>query len=344
MADGRQESRRPTIRDVAAAAGVSTATVSHALNDKGRVDPATRERVLGVARDLQYRPSRIGRALRTQRTGSLAFLVAPFEGVSTQAQMLGLDVFMRQAFAAAQTAFAADHALLLIPRLETPSDAEALGVDGAIICDPFAGDLQVSIFEAAGLPVVTIERPPDRPDIASVAADNGASLVELLDHLAGEGAGSIALVSFEAEIGWDVENRAAYEAWCVRTGREPRIGSARLDALFESAYEVACELLDGADPPDAIIAGAQGFPSGVMRAVKERGLRVPEDVMITSGIDGLEAQVASPPLTAIDVQPELQGRLAAEMLIARVAGEAADGPVTTPHKLRIRASTQRDRP
>ncbi|UJA20320.1 LacI family DNA-binding transcriptional regulator [Thermoleophilia bacterium SCSIO 60948] len=343
-AEAGKGGRRPTIRDVAAAAGVSTATVSHALNAKGRVDPATRARVFEVASELGYRPSRIGRALRTQRTGSLAFLVAPFESAPAQAQMLGLDVFMRQAFSAAQAAFAADHALLLVPRLDDPREVDQLGVDGAIICDPFAGDFQVASFESAGLPVVTIERPPDRPDYPwTVAADNARSFTELLDHLAAQGARSIALVSFEADIGWDVENRTAYRAWCERGGREPRIGRARLDALVESGYEAACSLLDAADPPDAIIASAQGFPSGVMRAINERGLRTPSDVMVASAVDGLEAQSAVPALTAIDVRPELQGRLAAEMLIARVGGQQPRGRITTPHELRVRASTARAR-
>lgn len=103
---GKLRRRRATIRDVAAHAGVSTTTVSHALNGKGRIDPTTRDRVLSAAAEFGYRASRAARALRTRRTHAIAFLVPPFERAPTQTEMLGLDLYMKQASAAAQAAAA----------------------------------------------------------------------------------------------------------------------------------------------------------------------------------------------------------------------------------------------
>src|SRR5438046_10212833 len=93
---------RPTIRDVAKAAGVSVTTVSHALNGKGRVDPNTRARVAQVVRRLGYRANRHARGLRIGRSGSLGLLL-PVSGDARSDETLRLDFDMRLAGAAAAT-------------------------------------------------------------------------------------------------------------------------------------------------------------------------------------------------------------------------------------------------
>ncbi|MGH2804253.1 MAG: LacI family DNA-binding transcriptional regulator, partial [Thermoleophilaceae bacterium] len=181
--------RRVTIQDVAARAGVSPTTVSHALNGKGRIDPATRERVFAAAERLGYRASRTARALRTRRTGAIAFFVPSFERPPTQTQMLTLDIYMNQASAAARAAFARDHSLLLIPPITTAGELDGLGVDGGIVCDPLRDDPVVELFEQLELPVVTIERHPGRPEsVWHVRADNEGDTLRLLEHLAQAGA------------------------------------------------------------------------------------------------------------------------------------------------------------
>ena len=172
----RKTARPATIADVAELAQVSATTVSHALNGKGHIAADTRGRVFAAARQLDYRPSRAARALRTRRTGTLAFLVPAFESVPTMdRRKLSLDVYMTQATAAAHTAFAREHALLLIPPTASERDLAAAGVDGAIVCDPWRDDTLVGVFEGLGLPVVTIERILGRPDHPwYVSADNRA--------------------------------------------------------------------------------------------------------------------------------------------------------------------------
>jgi DNA-binding LacI/PurR family transcriptional regulator len=333
-----------TIRDVAARAGVSTTTVSHALNGKGRIDPATRDRVFDAAAHLGYRASRAARALRMRRTGAIAFVVAAFERerVATQTQMLGLDLYMHQASAAAAAAFERDHALLLIPPIDAGGELNGLGIDGAIVCDPLRDDPLVTAFEALDVPVVTIERDLARPRSPwYVRADNEADTLELLDHLQAAGARRVAMLSVDAEIAWSHETASAYRRWCAHRGQPPVIVPASPHRLENSAYEMACALLDGPDPPDAIFASAERFSTGVIRAARERGLRIPADLMVATGIDSWEAREATPPVTAVDVQPALQGAAAAELLIARIAGETPDAPRITPSTLRVRASTDR---
>ena len=339
----RSAKTRPvTIRDVAARAGVSTTTVSHALNGKGRIDPATRDRVFAAAQQLGYRASRAARALRTRRTGAIAFVVPAFERAPTQTEMLTLDLYMHQASAAARTAFARDHSLLLIPRITTANELNGLGVDGGIFCDPLRGDPLVSLFEELDLPVVTIERDLGRPRSPwHVRADNEADTLRLLEHLAAAGARRVAMLSVDADISWARENTGAYHAWCAERGQEPVVLPTSPHQLENSAHEMASRLLDGRNPPDAVFASAERFATGVIRAARERGLRIPEDLMVATGIDGWEAREAAPPVTAIDVQPSVQGAAAADLLIARLAGEEPQAPRITPSKLHVRASTDR---
>lgn len=336
--------RRATIRDVAREAGVSSTTVSHALNNKGRIDPATRDRVFAAAAELGYRPNRMARALRTSRNGAIAFVVPPFERAPTQTEMLLTHIYMSQASSAASAAFSRDHSLVLIPPVTTGGDLGSLGVDGGIVCDPLRTDPQVKLFEDLGIPIVTIERDPGRPgDPWHVRADNERDTRLLLDHFAEAGAERVAMISLDADIAWTEENTGAYKAWCAERGHEPYLLAATPHHLENNAYERACEMLDSSEPPDAIFAAAERFASGVIRAAREREIRIPEDLMVASGIDGWEAREAVPPVTAIDVRPAAQGAAAAELLIARIEGEPIDIPQITGSELHLRASTARGR-
>jgi DNA-binding LacI/PurR family transcriptional regulator len=332
-----------TINDVAALARVSPTTVSNALNGKGRVGTATRERVLAAATQIGYRPSRAARALRTRRNGTLGFLVPVFHPEpSLERRLLSLDVYMTQATAAAHTAFASDHAVLLIPPTATAPDLHALGVDGGIVCDPLENDLLVGLFDDLGLPVVTIERDLGRPgDPWYVCADNRASTRELLDHLAASGAKRIAFLTVEYRIGWAVESLEAYRGWCSERGLEPLVVPTNPHLAGEDAYAKASRLLDGPDRPDAIVATDERYPSGVIRAARERGIEIPGELLVATGIDSHEAREAAPAVTAIDIRPARQGALAAEMLIARLEEEETEAPRVIPARLKLRASTSR---
>ena len=146
------------------------------------------------------------------------------------------------------------------------------------------------------------------------------------------------MLSVDAEIAWANENTSAYRRWCAGLGHEPLVLPASPDRLENSAYEMTCALLDGSDPPDAIFASAERFSTGVLRAARERGLRIPADLMVATGIDSWEAREASPPVTAVDVQPA-SGCRRGRAPDREILGESPDAPVITPSRLHVRAST-----
>jgi DNA-binding LacI/PurR family transcriptional regulator len=323
--------RRPTIRDVASAVGVSVTTVSHALNDKGRVEASTRERVRSTADRLGYRPDRPARRLRSGRNGTLALLLPSVERDVAADDLGALDYYLDLAGAATRAAFAAGHPVVLTPPLGTADDLHDLGVDGGIVCDPVRSDQRVAFFDALGLPVVTIERDPGRPERPWVVrADNEGNMRALLDHLAAAGAERIALLVASGGWGWAEETAAAYAAWCADHGRDPLIEEAR------SGHEAASRLLEHARP-DAIVSLTERHTNGVLRAATERGLRIPEDLRVAAAVDSHQARDAG--VTAIDLRPHAQGEAAIALVLERLNGERREQPLITAAELHVRGST-----
>jgi DNA-binding LacI/PurR family transcriptional regulator len=330
---------RPTIYDVAAAAGVSVTTVSHVLNDKGRVDPATRNRVAQVAQRLGYRANRHARGLRSGRSHALALLL-PVGDDSLSDEALRLDFYMRLAATAAATAFTQDYALLLLPPKIVADGARDFMIDGGIVVDPSPDDPWVSLLHGRGLPVVTIERDLGRPDDPwYVASDAGESARHMLDHLAACGAERVALLVPTPRWGWASETLVAYRAWVAEHGLEPWVVPVAMAPGERSADEVTRRLLAGDRPPDAVFAVAARFVSGVLRAAKASGRKVPEDLLIAAGVDSAQSREGDPPVTALDLHPERQAEAAVGMLLARLNGEPVEAPCHIPATLRIRAST-----
>jgi DNA-binding LacI/PurR family transcriptional regulator len=323
--------RRPTIRDVASAVGVSVTTVSHALNDKGRVEASTRERVRSTADRLGYRPDRTARRLRSGRNGTLALLLPSVERDVAADDLGALDYYLDLAGAATRAAFAAGHPVVLTPPLGTADDLHDLGVDGGIVCDPVRSDQRVAFFDALGLPVVTIERDPGRPERPWVVrADNEGNMRALLDHLAAAGAERIALLVASGGWGWAEETAAAYAAWCADHGRDPLIEEAR------SGHEAASRLLEHARP-DAIVSLTERHTNGVLRAATERGLRIPEDLRVAAAVDSHQARDAG--VTAIDLRPHAQGEAAIALVLERLNGERREQPLITAAEQHVRGST-----
>jgi DNA-binding LacI/PurR family transcriptional regulator len=326
-------SRRVTIADVAHSAGVSPTTVSHALNGKGIVRPATRARVLRTAQRLGYLPNSAARSLRSGRTATLG-LMLPAEELS------GIEYYLELASAAAQSAFASDHGLLLLPPLASAEELRRFAVDGGIVSDPVTEDPRLAAFEELGLPAVAVDRDLGRPDDPWwVAADNRGNTRAALDHLEAAGARRVAFITGDVSWSWLDDSVRAYRQWARERGVKPRVVTARKAMLERGAAAAAGRLLDGGNPPDAIFTPPDRFAIGVLRAARERGLRVPDDLLIVAGVDSSQARLASPPITAIDLRPGATGRAAVAMLLARIEGTEVEAPYIVPAELRVRRST-----
>jgi DNA-binding LacI/PurR family transcriptional regulator len=330
---------RLTIQDVAAAAGVSVTTVSHVLNDKGRVDPATRVRVAQVAQSLGYRANRHARGLRSGRSDALALLL-PVGDDSRSDEALQLDFYMRLASTAAATAFTQEYALLLLPPRIVADGLRGFMIDGGIVVDPAPEDPWVGLLLKRNLPVVTVERDLGRPDDPwYVASDAASSTGQILDHLAACGAKRIAMLVPSSRWGWASETLVAYQAWVAEHGVDSWVVPVAMAPGARNAEEVTRRLLAGHQPPDAVFAVAARFVPGVLRAAKASGRQVPGDLLIAAGVDSAQARESDPPITALDLHPERQAEAAVEILLARLNHEPVEVPRHIPATLRVRAST-----
>lgn len=335
-------SPRVTISDVARHAGVSVTTVSHALNGRGQVDPATRRKVEETARTLGYRPNRHAQRLRTGGSSMIALMSSMPFAVAGGPSRLGF--LMEVAAVAASSALERGMAMVLVPPLESgQSPLDILDVDGALIIEPSADDSQLADLTARSLPVVSIGRPGGDGYGAVPYVDllSGPTVHMLLAHLRARGARQIALVLGAAQRTSYAQAELAYRQVVDASGMAHI--ALRLDeARGEAGGRDAARLLLAAHPQiDAFLVLVDVFAVGVAQHLQQAGLRVPEDVMIATRYDGIRARTCEPPLTAVNLHLDQVARLAIDLLFERLRGNVDRQTVQSPMpELVARASTR----
>ncbi|MFF6777030.1 LacI family DNA-binding transcriptional regulator [Streptomyces sp. NPDC012637] len=336
-------SRPPTIADVARAAGVSRTTVSHALNGIGKVDPRTRERVRQVAADLGYRPNL--RAQRLRRGEARAIALASSMPFAVAGGPSRLGFYMEVAAAAAESALLHEYALVLVPPVQSTGALYSVDVDGAIVVEPDVDDAAVAQLKERGLPYVALGRPvsPDE-DVPYVDLRGGLVVEVLLTHLREQGARRPALIVGSGARHSSVDARAAFERLAKEHGWEPVVATAPESGGEQAGYECCAALLAEHPDVDAVCALVDAFAVGAVRAVRDSGRTVPDDVMVVTRYDGLRARTCDPPLTAVDLHLVGAAAAAVDLLLGRLRGETGDPVATVPAPTVIaRASSLRRR-
>ncbi|WP_439816696.1 LacI family DNA-binding transcriptional regulator [Zavarzinia sp. CC-PAN008] len=341
MADGKRASgHRVGIRDVAQMAGVSTTAVSYALNRTGRLDPATRERIVAIAQKLGYRANANARNLRQKRAGVLA--LAASLPASLGQSLAQVEYVIRIWEACAAEAMAHGLSLLLVPFGASGELLASMPMDGCIVIDPVNDDPIVGHMEAHGVPVVTIGRDPSRPGTGWwVDSDHEGLTRAALDHMAAAGAKRPALITASEGYGYSRAASAAYAAWTAARGLAPLRRVIHLPATEAAGYEVASQMLVQPDRPDAIYAVLDRIAVGTVLAARAQGLAVPGDLLVIAGSDNASVRAGPVPITAQDLRPDELGRAATAMLLRRMAGEGDGRGIIIEGRLDVRASTTR---
>ncbi len=333
---GVDSSGRPTIKDVAQAAGVSPTTVSHALNGKGVVRRETAERIERIATEIGYRPSAIARGLQNSRLGLLALVIRPFHSLDTFLPE-GVDYFLRIAGAASLTAMEHGYSMMLVDDPTRPGvPFSALAADAYIVTEPFENDPVLTMLSEQRIPLVSVGADPARRG-DFIEIDEGAAQQAglMFAHLTEAGARRIALVTGTDRNDWNLGSISVLEDWSRERDQDPLLLS-----LPESAGEqVGEEVLDfffgpqASDPPDAIFCLTGRHAAGVTAAAARRGIRVPEDLMIAAGSGAMQNITSNPPVTTLDLKPEETARRAVEVAVLLAEGK----PV--PRQLKVPGAT-----
>ena len=307
----------PTIRQVAALAGVSTATVSRVLARSGRVSPDLEERVRGAAHQLNYQPNRAARNLRARQGSTVGVLIPDIQNLFFTAIVRGIDDEV--------TKFGYT---LLLANSDGSADRErvyldtfrAEGVAGLLAIPSQNDERGFRQFLETGVPLVILDRTVHLPNVDIVTVTNREGAAQAVHHLAGLGHTRIAMMAGMETHNVGSERRAGFFAGLQAAGlrSEPELIK---DGGFEreAARLATFELLDLPVPPTAIFSANNTMSLGVLQALHERGLNAPADVSIV-GFDDMPWQVAmQPPLTCI-AQPTYDiGATAARLLLERIA-------------------------
>ena len=326
--------RRATIRDVAAAAGVSVGTASKALNGQGKLRPETRERVAQAAQQLGFAPNTLAQALLAGRSFTVGLITTDSFGRFSIPVMLGAE----DALGTGQ---------ISVFMCDTRDDPErerryvemlaARRVDGLIVTGRRI-EPRPQVRAGSGIPVVyAMTQPAGGGDPAVLPDDEGGGRMAG-EHLLRIGRSRIAHITGPERFLGARLRASGFAAALAATGA-PQCGETRYGEWTERwGREAAGQLL--ADRPDAIFCGSDQIARGVADTLRAVGRRVPEDVALV-GFDNWSPMAlgALPPLTSIDMCLQDVGRVAAEHLLAAIGGNPAHGVHTVPCRLVVREST-----
>lgn len=318
--------KRATIRDVAAALGMSTTTVSASLTGGGRVSNATRALVLQTAEEMGYRALPVARHLRGGSTSAI--------GLYLPSKYAGLRYHMRFAYGVAQRARerGVSTVLLAIDDGEEPLHRLAFPVDGIVVGDPLRHDPHLAELVDSGIPVVFGEGALSGMPTPSgtVRSDHRAALIELLGHVARGGATRPVMLSPTDDSYWGEELRAGYHEWCAENGYPHVTLPIAIDEDPLEAGSLVSDFLDETSP-DAILSSGETGTAAVLTWVRRRDRQIGEDLLLAQCTETATTVMAHPQITSLDLRPDALGAATAGLLLDLLDGTAQPGTVMEHH-------------
>lgn len=332
--------KRTTLKDVAQRAGVSYQTVSRVVNDKGEVLPETRARVAQVMRELNYRPSMIARSMVSGRAFTLGCISPNLTDYTFASLIEGAESFARE------------HGYLLLSASAAHADDVARfcdeivksgRVDGLLVINPYADARHKHVEElnAEGIPVVYLGARPRHGKIPSVHLDDENAGYQATQHLISQGHVHIATLLGPPNEDCVDDRLVGYR----RALRDARISfSKRLvrsgDWSASSGYDAMKQIIALGAEFSAVFAQNDRMAVGAIRALREAGRQVPQDVSVIGFDDMPLATYFDPPLTTMHQDTFRIGCTAAELMLETLTGgQASRAQISIPAELVVRQST-----
>ncbi|MFE1102729.1 LacI family DNA-binding transcriptional regulator [Nocardiopsis alba] len=337
---GRQ---RPTLEMVARRAGVGRGTVSRVINGSPQVSPRTREAVHDAIAELGYSPNQAARTLVTRRTDTIALVV------SESRDRLFEDPFFADIIRGVSSVLNERDLQLMLTTARGEAEHKRVGdylsgshVDGALLVSLHRDDPLTARLAQAGVPVVHGGRPysdaqpaPFRVDIDNV--DGGRVATR---RLLETGHARVGTITGPQDMSAGVERLRGYREAMAEAGREVDERSVVQGGFsVESGAEAMARLLDQGGRPDAVFVASDMMAIGAIRTLRERGLRVPDDVALVGFDDAPMARHSDPPLTTIHQPTDRMGREMARLLVDVAIPRAAEAEaITLDTRLVVRGS------
>ena len=335
---------KTTIIDIAKASGVSVSTVSRIINDKPDVSEETRERVLAVIKEYHFEPQVSWQQLAS---GKSRFITMHYPQNSTKHHML--NAFVIGAAAACEES---NYSLNIVV---SPLDEASLlsffrsgQTDGMILMEILLRDWRVELLRQNNFPFIMLGHCEDNTGLSYVDLDVEMGVKLALEHLVGLGHRQIGFVSAEPYSMAETESAHEYghTHWAVKGYKDackqyglPMI-CERIQVTMESVENGVLRLLAENPRLTAIITSQDMVVTGIIKAVQNRDLRIPEDISIVATTIEQMAELTTPPLTTINVQSEATGYEAAKLLIEQLEGNLdGERQILFPFELAVRGST-----
>lgn len=315
-----------TISEVANRAGVSTATVSRALNGKSTVDAELAARVQAAAEELGYRPNGPARNLRRQETAVLALIISDVENPFFTAISRGVE----------DVAHSAGYSVVLCNSDDDP-DKEREYVEVAlqervagVLVSPTGHGASADMLARHDTPVVALDRPLPGSAGDTVLVDTRLAAGQATQHLAERGYRRVGCITGPSGVPTADDRLAGY-----RDGlRAARLRSStalvrRSEFKAAGAREAARSLMEQDEPPDGILVANNAMAVGVLETLAERGLRPGHDVGVVAFDDAPWTTLLDPPLTVVSQPAYDIGTVGAQLLLGRIGGDRVEATTTT---------------
>jgi LacI family transcriptional regulator len=326
--------KAPTIYDVASAAGVSHQTVSRFLKGFEGIRPETRERVMRALDELDYRPNLTARSLKSGRSHRIGALTHEISKVGPSRTAEGASAAAREAgYVLDVVSLDARDARAINESLELITQHDLAGVLALASTDEMTNAFEHADFRVPAL----ISAETDELTAEQASEVTGVGVPGVVAHLAELGHRRCIHIAGPQTWAAARNRQRAYEGAIEAHGMRSLAVLAG-DWSAESGYR-AIALLDTLPPATAIVAANDQMALGAMLALKERGLRIPDDLSVV-GIDDIpEAAFFDPPLTTLRIDFEAQGRASVQQLLARIERTAPPARTVPPSRLMARRST-----
>ena len=308
----------PTVLDVAKRAGVSPITVSRVINNSGYISAATRGRVEAAIKEMGYVPNTLARGLRSKRTNTLALIVTDITNPYFTLMARGVE----------DVAGASNYTVIYCNTDESETKEEKYAnilaqkqVDGVLLVPACGNAKTINFLESNDISVVVLDRRVSGVDTDFVRADSQNGANRLIKLLIGLGHARIAVITGPKKVSTAVDRVEGYRQALLEAGLNQNELIYYGSFTQQSGYDFAKLAMLQSPKPTAIFAANNFILLGVVKALRELQLEVPDDISVVGFDDFPESMLVKPFFTAV-LQPAYEmGRLAAELLLKRISGE-----------------------
>ncbi len=322
------KSNQVTIKDIGRELGISPSTVSRALKDHPDISTETKKAVNALAEKLNYQPNIVALNLRQQKTNTIGVIIPEIVHFFFSTVISGIE----------DVAYQAGYNVILAQSNESyqreVTDMKALfnsRVDGMLLSlsrETTNFDHIESII-SKGVPIVFYDRMYESPTSSKVIVDDYAGAKEAVLHMIDQGCKRIGHLMAAPNLMISIDRFKGYEDALLE--RKMKVNKEWVTECFSGTFEegkrATKKLLSLPNPPDAIFANNDPMAMGAMMAIKEKGLKIPQDIAIVGFSNWFFGEVMDPSLTSVDQPGYEMGQEAARMLIKQIEMKGKGEPI-----------------